>query len=168
MLEIEQVRANNAYIINDLAHQIWPHAFRGIISEDQIKYMLDWMYNVQTLEEQINTGQLYYVLKEFGQAKGFIGLEPNFPDAEQLRIHKLYVLPNEQGKGFGRKLLTQAIDVAFDLDLKSLHLNVNRFNESVKFYKHVGFSTIGEEDIDIGQGYLMEDYIMELRLISDK
>ena len=58
-----------------------------------------------------------------------------------------YVLPEQQGKGYGRKLLNQAMDVAFDLDLKSLHLNVNRFNKSVKFYEHVGFKTIGEDTI---------------------
>lgn len=168
MLEIEQVRAVDADVINELAHQIWPHTFSQILSKDQIAYMLDWMYDPQTLKEQINTGQLFYVIKEYNRPKGFIGLEPNYPDAGILRIHKLYVLPEEQGKGLGRKLLTQAFDVAFDLDLHTLHLNVNRFNKSVDFYKHVGFDIIGEEDIEIGKGYLMEDFIMTLSLGSDK
>lgn len=168
MLEIKQVRAVDADVINELAHQIWPHTFSQILSKDQIAYMLDWMYDPQTLKEQINTGQLFYVIKEYNRPKGFIGLEPNYPDAGILRIHKLYVLPEEQGKGLGRKLLTQAFDVAFDLDLHTLHLNVNRFNKSVDFYKHVGFDIIGEEDIEIGKGYLMEDFIMTLSLGSDK
>ena len=68
----------------------------------------------------------------------------------------------------GRVLLNKAIDIAFDLDLTSLHLNVNRFNEAVDFYKHCGFKVIGEEDIDIGKDYLMEDFIMELRLTEAK
>jgi hypothetical protein len=45
-----------------------------------------------------------------------------------------------------------------------LHLNVNRFNPSVEFYKHLGFKVVAEEDIDIGRDYFMEDYIMELNL----
>ncbi len=168
MIEIVQLRSGEMDVVSELAHQIWPHTFSEILSKEQIQYMLDWMYDPQTLEEQVSIGKLYYVIKVYGQPKGFIGLEPNYPDAGILRIHKLYVLPSEQGKGLGRKLLTQAFDVAFDLDLDTLHLNVNRFNKSVEFYKHIGFSIIGEEDIDIGKGYLMEDYIMSLSLTAAK
>lgn len=164
MIETVQLGKEDIFLVNHLAHEIWPHAFREILSKEQIAYMLDWMYNVNTLEEQVQTGYLYYIVKENGVAKGFIGLEPNFPDADMLRIHKLYVLPEAKGKGLGRVLLNQAIDVAFDLDLHTLHLNVNRFNDAVKFYEHCGFNIVGEEDIDIGKGYLMEDYIMELKL----
>lgn len=164
MVETVQLGKEDVFLVNHLAHQIWPHTFRDILSKDQIDYMLDWMYNVQTLEEQVQIGHLYYVVKENGVAKGFVGLEPNFPDADMLRIHKLYVLPDAHGKGLGRALLNQAIDVAFDLDLHTLHLNVNRFNKAVEFYKHCGFEIVGEEDIDIGKGYLMEDYIMELKV----
>jgi diamine N-acetyltransferase len=42
-----------------------------------------------------------------------------------------------------------------------LRLNVNRFNKAVGFYENFGFRVIGQEDIDIGQGYFMNDYIME-------
>jgi len=56
------------------------------------------------------------------------------------------------------------MDIAFDLGCKVLHLNVNKFNKSVSFYKNIGFDVIGEEDINIGKGYLMDDYIMELKL----
>ena len=99
-----------------------------------------------------------------GIAVGFLGLEPNFPDQNQLRIHKIYVKPNVHKKGIGRTLLNHTIDIAFDLDQTSLHLNVNKYNEAVGFYKHVGFKVIKEEDIDIGKGYLMEDFVMELKL----
>lgn len=164
MIETVQLQKEDVFLVNHLAHQIWPVTFKEILTEDQIDYMLDWMYDVNTLQEQVQVGHLYYVVKENGVAKGFVGLEPNYPDADMLRIHKLYVLPDQHGKGLGRVLLNQAIDVAFDLDLHTLHLNVNRFNEAVKFYEHCGFEITGEEDIDIGKGYLMEDYIMELRV----
>jgi GNAT superfamily N-acetyltransferase len=164
MIEIVQLGKEEIFLVHKLAHDIWPKAFRNIISSDQINYMLDWMYDINTLEEQVQTGHLFYVVKEDGVAKGFIGLEPNCPDIEILRIHKFYVLPECQGKGMGRVLFNKAVDVAFDLDLSTLHLNVNRFNPSVEFYKHLGFKVVAEEDIDIGRDYFMEDYIMELNL----
>jgi GNAT superfamily N-acetyltransferase len=167
MIETVQLNKDDVFLVNQLAHDIWPHAFADIISKDQIKYMLDWMYDINTLQEQAQTGHLFYIVKEHGIAKGFVGVEPNFPDVGMLRIHKLYMLPECQGKGMGRVLLNKVIDVAFDLDLTSIHLNVNRFNSAVDFYKHCGFSVIGEEDIDIGRDFLMEDYIMELKLTKN-
>lgn len=164
MLEIEQIKSNQVELVNALAHDIWPHTFREILKSEQITYMLHWMYNEQELADQINSGVLYYVLKEYNHPKGFIALEANFPDAGFLRIHKLYLLPEMQGRGHGRLLMQKAFDVAFDLDLHSMHLNVNRFNPAVEFYKHIGFIISKEEDISIGQGYLMEDYVMELKL----
>ncbi|MBL1280724.1 MAG: GNAT family N-acetyltransferase [Fluviicola sp.] len=164
MIEVKQIHSEEIFIVNQLAHQIWPTTFKDILSEEQIKYMLDWMYDVNTLQEQVKTGFLYYLLTENGKACGFLGLEPNFPDADYLRIHKLYVLPEKQGKGFGRELFNQAMNVAFDLDCHSIHLNVNRFNKASEFYQYLGFKITKEEDIDIGKGFLMEDFVMELRV----
>jgi GNAT superfamily N-acetyltransferase len=108
MIEIVQLGKEEIFLVHKLAHDIWPKAFRNIISSDQINYMLDWMYDINTLEEQVQTGHLFYVVKEDGVAKGFIGLEPNYPDIEILRIHKFYVLPECQGKGMGRVLFNKA------------------------------------------------------------
>lgn len=163
-IKTRQLSAVEANIIHDLAYDIWPDTFKDILSQEQIKYMLEWMYDINTLQEQMLTGTMYFTVEEFGKPKGFIGLEPNFPQPDHLRIHKFYVLPEEQGKGLGRVLFNQAVDTAFDLDSHILHLNVNRFNKAVDFYKHLGFKITGEEDIDIGKDYLMEDYIMELEL----
>ena len=164
MIEVKQIHSEEIFIVNDLAHRIWPETFKGILSKEQITYMLDWMYDVNTLQDQVKTGILYYLLIENGQAIGFMGLEPNYPDSDYLRIHKIYLLPEKQGKGYGRELFNQAMNVAFDLDCHTLHLNVNRFNNAVEFYKAVGFKIIKEEDINIGKGFLMEDYVMELKI----
>jgi GNAT superfamily N-acetyltransferase len=164
MIEVKQIFSEEVFIVNQLAHEIWPDAFKDILSQEQLDYMLDWMYNIQTLQEQVQAGQLFYLITENGKASGFIGLEPNYPDADILRIHKFYVLPEKQGRGLGRELFNQAMNVAFDLDCKSLHLNVNRFNKSVTFYKELGFIITSEENNNIGKGYLMEDYVMELQI----
>lgn len=164
MIEIKQLNSDDVMIVNHLAHEIWPKTFRDILSKDQISYMLDWMYSIETLQEQVQTGCLYYLATLDGMAVGFLGLEPNFPDQNQLRIHKIYVKPDLHKKGVGRALMNHSIDIAFDLDQTSLHLNVNKFNAAVDFYKHIGFKITKEENIDIGKGYLMEDFVMELPL----
>ena len=164
MIEVKQIHSEEIFIVHQLAHDIWPDTYKDVLTKQQIDYMLDWMYNIQTLQEQVQTGQLFYLLTENGRPTGFLGLEPNYPDADVMRVHKIYVLPDKQGKGLGRELINQAMNIAFDLDCHTIHLNVNRFNRSVDFYKHIGFKITGEEDLDIGKGYLMEDYIMELPL----
>lgn len=167
-VEIQFLDANEMEVIRELAHRIWPVAYAEILSQAQLEYMLEWLYNLDVLQNKASTGYLYYAVRVNGVPVGFIGLEPNFPDAGYLRVHNIYLLPDFQGTGLGRAMLNHCMDVAFDLDQHTLHLNVNRFNKAREFYEHVGFRIVGEEDIDIGQGYLMEDYIMELRLFPDR
>ena len=163
---IREIKKDEVGLITDLAHRIWPDTFKEILSPDQISYMLNWMYNPNKLAEQIESGHLFFVVEDDSEALGFMGIEPAFPSADCLRIHKIYVLPNQQGKGLGKRLIDHAVRIADDLKLSKLHLNVNRFNKAVDFYQHVGFIITGKEDIDIGSGYLMEDYVMEFTIKS--
>ena len=164
MPTIRQLQADEAAAITALAHQIWPEAFKEILTPAQIAYMLDWMYTPTTLAEQMNNGHLFYVLENESGHIGFMGIQPAYPHEDLLKIHKLYVLPSEQGKGYGKLLIEHAILEALTHNIASITLNVNRFNKAVHFYKSLGFYIAKEEDIDIGHGYLMEDYVMELGL----
>lgn len=161
MVHIKQVTKDEVFIVNQLAKEIWPEAFKDILSTEQIAYMLDWMYNINTLEDQAKIGHLFYIITKDGIPEGFMGLEPNYPDAGTLRIHKIYVKPAKHKSGLGKELLLKAEEIAQSLDFTSLNLNVNRFNKAVGFYEYFGFKITKEEDIDIGRGYLMEDYVME-------
>ena len=160
MLNISQLSKDDIFIVNQLAHSIWPDAFKDILEPDQIEYMLEWMYNINTLSEQVQTGHLYYVITENGVPQGFIGVEPNFPDAGTLRVHKLYVESNAHGKGLGKALLKKAIEIGNELDVATLNLTVNRYNKAVDFYKSQGFQIVEEVDVNIGKGYYMNDYVM--------
>jgi GNAT superfamily N-acetyltransferase len=164
MPNIRQLHADEAAAVTALAHQIWPHAFKDILTPVQIAYMLDWMYTPTTLAEQMNNGHLFYVLENESVDIGYMGIQPAYPFEDSLKIHKLYVLPSEQGKGFGKLFIEHAIAEAKIHKIKSITLNVNRFNNAVHFYKSLGFYIAKEEDIDIGHGYLMEDYVMKLDL----
>lgn len=161
-MTIRKISPEEVEIVYDLAHRIWPSTFEKILSEEQIEYMLNWMYNMETLKNQISEGHLFFVAEEENQPIGFMGIQPNYPDPQSTKIHKLYVLPEIQGKGIGRELIKTATEVAKKSGNDRLVLNVNRFNKAVHFYQRIGFEILYEENIDIGNGYLMEDYVMSI------
>lgn len=163
-MNIRSISSGEVELITDLAHRIWPHTFEKILSKEQIEYMLNWMYEPEILAQQIQSGHLFFAIEDEGRAIGFMGVQPKYPDANSMKIHKIYVLPEIQGKGVGRKLIERAIEESRKEGLEKLVLNVNRFNKAVDFYKYLGFKITKEEDIEIGSGYLMEDFVMELVL----
>jgi ribosomal protein S18 acetylase RimI-like enzyme len=149
--------------IRELAHRIWPSAFRGILTSAQISYMLQWMYSLASLQEQVASGHRFLLANENGPFIGYASYQIN-DQAGTARLHKIYVLPSAQGRGAGTLLLQEVIRRSGAAKQSSLRLNVNRLNNAVCFYKDHGFRIIGEEDNDIGNGYFMNDYVMELIL----
>lgn len=164
-MKIEKISSNEVVRIQKIAHATWPTSYKGIISVEQINYMLDWMYNLDTLANQSENGQYFFVLSEESNDLGFISIEPNYNSQGISKIQKIYVLPSEQGKGIGKKLLDFAIPYFRDQHNQSIFiLNVNKKNKAVHFYQKMNFIIDREEDFDIGNGFLMEDYIMKLEL----
>lgn len=163
-MEISELNRDELSLITSLAHEIWPITFAEILSTEQIAYMLDWMYNEKQLSSQLVSGHSFFALFVNNEAVGFMGVEPNYSGTSALKIQKLYVQPNLHGHGLGKQFIHFAKQFALQCNCSSLVLNVNRFNKAVQFYLHVGFTITKEEDIDIGNGFLMEDYVMELKL----
>jgi ribosomal protein S18 acetylase RimI-like enzyme len=164
MTTIRRIDASEVEEVTKLAHLIWPDTFRDILKPEQLQFMLEWMYNPETLSSQIESGHQFFLLENEQDNIGFMGIQVAYPSSGLLKIHKLYVLPSQQGRGYGKLLIEHAISVANSTGNSAITLNVNRFNKSVKFYQAIGFQITKEEDIDIGRGYLMEDYVMELVL----
>ena len=162
-MEIRELQREELPIITRLAHEIWPITFARILSPQQITYMLNWMYSQEKLTEQFDKGHQFYGGFIDEVAVGFMGIEPHFPTTHSLKIHKLYVQPTLHGQGYGKAFIEVAKKEAIKNKFTSLILNVNRFNNAVQFYQHLGFRIIKEENIDIGNGYLMEDYVMEMK-----
>lgn len=163
-MNIRALKQDELLIVHEIAHATWPDTFKDILSQEQIQYMLNWMYNLKHLENQFNQGHQFYVAELEEMPVGFIGIEPNHPEKGLTKIHKIYILPNKQGLGIGKKLIEFVRKIAIQSEMKGLLLNVNRFNKAVEFYKAIGFNILFEENIDIGNGYLMEDYVMKLDL----
>jgi GNAT superfamily N-acetyltransferase len=149
-------------IIGFLAQQIWPATYGDILSAEQLKYMLKQIYSPRALRRQmVNEHQQFLIVEQAEEPIGFASWSA-MPVPGVYKLHKLYVLPGRQGKGMGRTLLQVIFDAIRPEGATRLRLNVNRHNKARQFYERMGFTVIGEEDIDIGHGYFMNDYIMEI------
>jgi len=164
MIRISQATITDIPLIQEIAHKTWPNTYGSILSQEQLDYMLDLMYSYASLLEQLKTKPLFFLAQEEDSFLGFTSCENNYLNNKVTRIHKIYILPEAQGKGVGKALVDKVVALAKENQSNIISLNVNKFNKAVSFYKKVGFKIVAEEDLDIGDGYLMEDYKMELKL----
>ena len=165
MTPIKSAGFSDLPVIHDLAHRIWPDAYGEILSPEQMKYMLEQIYSLPSLQNQLITLKHTFILiLDNNIPVGFASFSLKEKNSTVYRLHKIYVLPQQQGTGTGKLLLAHVINTIRSLGATSLELNVNRHNKARLFYEKQGFTIIGEEDIDIGQGYFMNDYVMKLAL----
>lgn len=153
--------------VRDIAGKTWAVTYANILSQEQIDYMLEMMYSQEALEKQMIDQDHHFLIvqdEEKDYILGFVSYELNYNGGNKTKIHKLYVLPDCHGAGIGRNLVEKVCEIAQLHNNDIISLNMNRFNKTLGFYKRMGFEIVGEEDIDIGNGYLMEDYIFEKRL----
>lgn len=164
-MHIKQAEPIDIPIIQQLAQTIWPPTFANILSRQQIEYMLQWMYSKDSLSNQMQDGCIFFIAYDKAFPIGFASWQKI--SNNEAKLHKLYVLLQMQGKKVGFTLLQKAISLSQEKGLQRLVLNVNRYNvKAIDFYLRTGFKIEKEEDIDIGQGYFMNDYVMVKQLIS--
>lgn len=159
-MEIRIADTTDIPVISRLAHAVWPDAYGSILSEAQLKHMLDLMYSHESLAGQMENGHVFLIVLVNAETVAFASYSHG-PVAGAYKVHKLYVHPMLHGKGFGKKLLERIAGDTRGLGATRLQLNVNRHNPAIAFYEKLGFRIIGEEDIPIGEGYFMNDYVME-------
>jgi len=145
--------------IQHIVKVTWPETYGEILSAEQIVYMLDLFYSTEALARQMENGHCFFILTGNGAALGFIDIE-KISDTRS-KLHKIYLLPGSQGKGYGNTLIQHAVEAAMNNASSVLQLNVNRYNIAVNFYKRHGFAIVDEVDIPIGNNYFMNDYVME-------
>ena len=160
-LKIEQLP-----IVIDLTKKIWPVAYGEILSKAQLDYMIDKFYNETALRELIQKGHVFYVAQDDnGKDVGFVSYEIN-SEPNKTKIHKIYVLPETQGTGLGRQFFELVKEKAIENNQKAIFLNVNKYNNAIHFYMKLGFTKVKDEVIDIGNGYVMDDYVMEVDILQ--
>src|SRR6478735_2016991 len=151
--------------INDIrriAHATWPSAYGELLAKEQLDYMLGLMYSETSLQEQMNKGHQFFMAQLDKQSFGFASVSAEGDGS--FKLNKLYVTPITQKTGAGKALLDEVISYAKQNNGSRLFLQVKRENNAKGFYEKHGFVITGELDLDIGNGYFMNDYIMELSL----
>ena len=149
--------------IRNLAQVTFPATYSSIISAEQIDFMMDMMYSETVLRRELEGGITYLLLLTDGTPAGFVSFGKQ-DDKGLFHLHKIYLLPDFQGLGYGREMLLQAEQEMRAQGAKAFELNVNRHNKALDFYKKMGMRIDRSGDFDIGGGFYMNDFIMRKEL----
>ncbi|MBA3665836.1 MAG: GNAT family N-acetyltransferase [Bacteroidetes bacterium] len=157
-LRLIELSKKDIPLVSELAHTIWNQHYPSIIGQQQVDYMLKRMYSSESIEEQMEKkGHLFFLIRFNHQPTGFVSVHEEKPG--HWFLNKFYIDQRKAATGLGTR--------AFELLLKKIvpeeiTLTVNRKNfKSINFYFKNGFRIEEVKDFDIGQGYLMEDFIMK-------
>lgn len=157
MTEVKEATLHDIEIIQDIANKSWFATYSGINSDEQNNYMFLKWYSRESLENQILNGQSFWILHHNNKAVAYASISR--ANDTQFKLHKIYLLPELQGQGLGKKLLGFIEEIVKIKGASELLLNVNRHNKAVFFYKRLGYEILREEDIAFDQ-YWMNDYLM--------
>jgi GNAT superfamily N-acetyltransferase len=147
-----------------LARRIWHAHYPGIITVEQIDYMLDRGYTREVILQEMEQQGISWLVIKVGNA--MIGLISVGPYGEgTMKLHKLYLLPEYHGHGIGARALAEVERIALQQKAAKLVLNVNRYNhKAISAYQRAGWQIADEVVVDIGNGYVMNDYVMAKQL----
>lgn len=162
MLKIRKATSKDIPLIRELTFKVWPQTYAAIISREQIEYMMEMMYSEASLLKQMNDGCRFIIAYDNNEPVGFASCQETEPSL--FKLHKIYVLNTQQGKGTGKFMIEYLLNDIRQKGGSALQLQVNRHNKARNFYEKLGFVTIQEADFDIGNGYFMNDYVMEKKL----
>lgn len=166
MKSISIVECKNDSDLNEvaiLAETIWHEYFPKIISESQIDYMVDKFQSFEAMQDQVKHQQYHYhKVYEDSELIGYIGLQ-NQPD--RLFLSKLYLKDSARGKHYSSKMFEYVKKQAKKYCYSAIYLTCNKQNQhSLDVYEKFGFQWIDSVQTDIGNGFIMDDYILEYRL----
>jgi D-tyrosyl-tRNA(Tyr) deacylase len=148
-----------------VAEKAWPPTYRGIISDAQISYMLDRMYSPAAIREAAAAGTPYYLVRADGADAGVCSVDLRPAADGSAELHKLYLLPAYWGRGVGGWLLAELCRRAKEAGATSVWLRVNKNNaRAQKAYKAAGFSNVRAVCTDIGEGFVMDDFVFARRV----
>lgn len=166
MFSFKSITIDDAPLIRALASQIWSDTYKNILSPEQLDYMFEMMYSIDSIRKQMaEAGHRFFIAEIDGVPSGYISIEQK--GDKLFNFQKIYALPSLHGKGLGRYLVEEGIAYLkknFETPF-TIELFVNRENKAVGFYKHIGFKEVATRDHAIGNGYYMNDYIMNLEVI---
>ena len=161
-IRISPVRDADIVPVCALAREIWLQHYPGIITVKQIEYMLAQRYSPEAIRKQLQAGEAWWdKLEAGGELCGFASYERG-AEARSMKLDKLYVHQLARGKGYGAALIDHVARAARQQGMDNLYLQVNKYNHgSVAAYLRAGFAVAKTVKVDIGNGFFMDDYVME-------
>ncbi len=166
-MDFRPTTVDDCELINSIAAQIWEPTYSHLLSPEQLDYMFEMMYSPENLRRAMTEGgQSFLIFTDEGQDVGYVAYE-TLADHD-FYLQKIYLLPSLQGRGSGRQMLEMLLEHlrGIDPEARRLGLNVNRQNlKAVFFYMRNGFEIVARRDHHIGNGYYMNDYILERDII---
>lgn len=163
MTSFTSITQNDFQQIYKLASEIWNDNYKGIISQEQIDYMLNMMYNSERLLQDIDEGYQWELILNNGEIIGYLAYV--IKKDNRVFLSKIYLKTSAQGLGIGKKALNRIKEYAKKNNCTAVYLTVNKGNKKgVRAYNNAGFNVINEEVTDIGKGYVMDDYVFEFTI----
>ncbi len=151
-------------LIRDIAAEIWPATFAGILSGEQIKYMMQMMYAPEVMAKELQNGYHFETVCIDGVPGGYLSYSA-YTIPGTAKLHKVYLLTQYHRRGIGSQMLDHAAETVKAAGFSRLRLNVNKNNaRAIKAYLRNGFTQIEAVKIDIGNGFFMDDFVMEKTL----
>lgn len=158
--EILSATCDDLAAIKELATRIWNAHYPGIITQEQIDYMLAQDYAIERLQQDLKQGIGMDKLLVEGKLTGFSAYGPT-SRSDEIKLHKLYVDQSVHGKGYGYKLLTHCESNVKARGYHKIILQVNKNNsKAIKAYERNHYYREESVVVDIGGGFVMDDFIM--------
>lgn len=159
---IEKVTLADLPAIAELADIIWREHYTPIIGFEQVEYMLEKYQSVHAMAQQIAEGVSYFSMLHDRDLVGYLSF---YPKDDALFLSKIYVAAEQRGRGLGKLAMQFAIRQARHMALSKIQLTVNKYNSgSIEAYKKMGFEVVDEVVMDIGSGFVMDDFVMVFSL----
>ena len=144
-----------------LAREIWTTHYEPIIGATQVEYMLRTFQSPDAIARQIADARVrYFLVDARDTSAGYLAVETR---DEVLFLSKIYIRDSARRRGYARAAVELVRRLAVDGQCRAIQLTVNRNNvAAIDAYERLGFLRIGKQVADIGQGFVMDDYIYEL------
>jgi ribosomal protein S18 acetylase RimI-like enzyme len=152
--------------VAELARIIWRKHYPGIITPEQIEYMLEHGYSREALRRFITEEGAGLDLAHIDDRFAGFAAYYRCDHPDELKLDKLYVHQDFHGRRIGSSLIASAEVAARAQHRTMLILNVNKHNaQAIRAYERNGFSVREAVVVDIGGGFVMDDYVMAKRLM---
>ena len=159
-ITIRQAEASDIPILRELADKTWRESYAAMLTPEQFDYMLVRMYAPETIARELAEGVIWELALLADKAIGFHSCT-HVTGERRLKLNKLYLLPEQQGNGFGQALLARVHELAASLDAHEIWLQVNKRNtRAITAYERAGYHVERPAVFDIGSGFVMDDFVM--------